>query len=159
MQPYKHALGSSTKNTRHYKNKNASSGYYAEIVVLQDLLKRGFYPFLATAFPMAYDILCDTGFKILRVSVKSTMQHRQHTEGGKISAVFKIQTKPSREKNLDIHALVDLPTGNIFYIEHSAVKHKLNIYVTYTDGVYNIKNQRAYKPHQLIRTNEWFEKL
>lgn len=159
MQPYKHELGLNTKNTKHSKNKNAFSGYYAELIVMQDLLKRGFHPFLATAFPMAYDILCDTENKILRVSVKSTMQHRRFSTGGKICAVFKIQEAHKPANLIDIYALVDLPANQIYYMEYSAVKDKTSIYVSHTTGVIKSSRASTYQPYQLIRTNEWFKNL
>ena len=119
-------------------------GKAGEYLVCADLLLKGFNVSPAgEALP--YDLLLDTGKKILKVQVKTTETHRKTNQWRGVSGayVFSIKRKGSNsekryeDNEVDIFALVALDTMQIGYIKNEDMPTTINIRVEELRGQYH----------------------
>lgn len=128
-------------------------GKAGEYLTCADLLLKGFNVSPAGE-TLPYDLLLDTGKKILKVQVKTTETHRKTNQWRGVSGayVFSIKRKGSngekRYENdeVDIFAVVALDTMQIGYIKNENMPTTINIRVEELRGQYHdekgIENQK-----------------
>ncbi len=128
-------------------------GKAGEYLTCADLLLKGFNVSPAGE-TLPYDLLLDTGKKILKVQVKTTETHRKTNQWRGVSGayVFSIKRKGSNsekryeDNEVDIFAVVALDTMQIGYIKNEDMPTTINIRVEELRGQYHdekgIKNQR-----------------
>lgn len=128
-------------------------GKAGEYLTCADLLLKGFNVSPAGE-TLPYDLLLDTGKKILKVQVKTTETHRKTNQWRGVSGayVFSIKRKGSNsekryeDNEVDIFALVALDTMQIGYIKNEDMPTTINIRVEELRGQYHdekgIENQK-----------------
>lgn len=124
-------------------SKQLQVGKAGEYLVCADLILKGFI-----AFPseqgLPYDVLLDTGHKLLRVQVKTTEKARLVQQRNKpIPAyIFSIKRAGSKgttrydEDEIDLFALVCLDTKMIGYVPNKEMPSTINIRVNSMKGTY-----------------------
>lgn len=128
-------------------------GKAGEYLTCADLLLKGFNVSPAGE-TLPYDLLLDTGKKILKVQVKTTETHRKTNQWRGVSGayVFSIKRKGSNSEKryenneVDIFAVVALDTMQIGYIKNEDMPTTINIRVEELRGQYHdekgIENQK-----------------
>ena len=128
-------------------------GKAGEYLTCADLLLKGFNVSPAGE-TLPYDLLLDTGEKILRVQVKTTETYRTTNQWRGVSGayVFSIKRKGANsekkydDNEVDIFAVVTLDTMQIGYIKNKDMPTTINIRVEKLRGQYHdekgIANQR-----------------
>lgn len=124
-------------------SKQLQIGKAGEYLVCADLILKGFI-----AFPseqgLPYDILLDTGEKLLKVQVKTTEKARlvQQRNNPIPSYIFSIKRAGANgktryeEKEIDLFALVCLDTMQIGYLTNKEMPTTINIRVDALRGSY-----------------------
>ena len=124
-------------------SKQLQIGKAGEYLVCADLILKGFI-----AFPseqgLPYDVLLDTGEKLLKVQVKTTEKPRTVQQRAKdtLAYVFSIKRAGSngktryQENEIDLFALVCLDTMKIGYVKNSDMPCTINIRVDALRGTY-----------------------
>ena len=125
-------------------SKQLQIGKAGEYLVCADLIMKGFI-----AFPseqgLPYDIILDTGERILKVQVKTTEKPRlvQQRSNPIPAYVFSIKRAGSEgrtrydEKEIDLFALVCLDTMQIGYLTNKEMPTTINIRVDSLRGSYH----------------------
>lgn len=96
-------------------------GKIGELLVCVDLMEKGFIPTLCE-FGVAYDILCDTGEKILRIQVKTTESPTSTIIGANAIPTYRFSVKRGTHHDsrytdgVDIFAFVTKDTKQVGYI-------------------------------------------
>lgn len=124
-------------------SKQLQIGKAGEYLVCADLILKGFI-----AFPseqgLPYDVLLDTGEKLLKVQVKTTEKPRQVKQRSKDTFAYVFQIKRAgangktryQEKEIDLFALVCLDTMQIGYLTNKQMPTTINIRVDTLRGSY-----------------------
>ena len=124
-------------------SKQLQIGKAGEYLVCADLIMKGFI-----AFPseqgLPYDVLLDTGGKLLKVQVKTTEKARlvQQRNNPTPAYIFSIKRAGSNgktryeEKEIDLFALVCLDTMQIGYLTNKEMPTTINIRVDSLRGSY-----------------------
>lgn len=124
-------------------SKQLQIGKAGEYLVCADLILKGF-----VAFPseqgLPYDVLLDTGEKLLKIQVKTTEKPRKIEQRAKdsLAYIFSIKRAGSNgktrynEKEIDLFALVCLDTMHIGYITNKEMPTTINIRVDALRGSY-----------------------
>ena len=124
-------------------SKQLQIGKAGEYLVCADLIMKGFI-----AFPseqgLPYDVLLDTGEKLLKVQVKTTEKARlvQQRKNPIPAYIFSIKRAGSNgktryeEKEIDLFALVCLDTMQIGYLTNKEMPTTINIRVDASRGSY-----------------------
>lgn len=124
-------------------SKQLQIGKAGEYLVCADLILKGFI-----AFPseqgLPYDVLLDTGEKLLKVQVKTTEKPRKVMQRAKDSFAYVFQIKRAgangktryEEKEIDLFALVCLDTMQIGYLTNKEMPTTINIRVDALRGSY-----------------------
>jgi hypothetical protein len=124
-------------------SKQLQIGKAGEYLVCADLIMKGFI-----AFPseqgLPYDVLLDTGEKLLKVQVKTTEKPRKVMQRAKDSFAYVFQIKRAGkngktiygEKEIDLFALVCLDTMQIGYLTNKEMPTTINIRVDALRGSY-----------------------
>ncbi len=124
-------------------SKQLQVGKAGEYLVCADLILKGFI-----AFPseqgLPYDVLLDTGEKLLKVQVKTTEKARvvQQRKNPIPAYIFSIKRAGSNgktryeEKEIDLFALVCLDTMQIGYLTNKEMPTTINIRVDALRGTY-----------------------
>lgn len=124
-------------------SKQLQIGKAGEYLVCADLIMKGFI-----AFPseqgLPYDVLLDTGKKLLKVQVKTTEKARsvQQRKNPVPAYIFSIKRAGSNgktryeEKEIDLFALVCLDTMKIGYLTNKEMPTTINIRVDAFRGSY-----------------------
>jgi hypothetical protein len=124
-------------------SKQLQIGKAGEYLVCADLILKGFI-----AFPseqgLPYDVLLDTGEKLLKVQVKTTEKARlvQQRNNPIPAYIFSIKRAGSNgktryeEKEIDLFALVCLDTMQIGYLTNKEMPTTINIRVDKLRGTY-----------------------
>jgi len=124
-------------------SKELQIGKAGEYLVCADLILKGLI-----AFPseqgLPYDVLIDTGEKILRVQVKTTERPRDIPQRSKSSLAYIFSIKRAgkdgktrySEDEIDIFALVCLDTRKVGYILNKEMPTTINIRVDILRGTY-----------------------
>ena len=125
-------------------SKQLQIGKAGEYLVCADLIMKGFI-----AFPseqgLPYDVLLDTGEKLLKVQVKTTEKARlvQQRNNPTPAYIFSIKRAGSNgktryeEKEIDLFALVCLDTMQIGYLTNKEMPTTINIRVDSLRGSYH----------------------
>ena len=125
-------------------SKQLQIGKAGEYLVCADLIMKGFI-----AFPseqgLPYDVLLDTGGKLLKVQVKTTEKARlvQQRNNPTPAYIFSIKRAGSNgktryeEKEIDLFALVCLDTMQIGYLTNKEMPTTINIRVDSLRGSYH----------------------
>ena len=125
-------------------SKQLQIGKAGEYLVCADLIMKGFI-----AFPseqgLPYDVLLDTGEKLLKVQVKTTEKARlvQQRNNPTPAYVFSIKRAGSNgktrydEREIDLFALVCLDTMQIGYLTNKEMPTTINIRVDALRGSYH----------------------
>ena len=134
-------------------SKQLQIGKAGEYLVCADLIMKGFI-----AFPseqgLPYDIILDTGERILKVQVKTTEKPRlvQQRSNPIPAYVFSIKRAGSKgrtrydEKEIDLFALVCLDTMQIGYLTNKEMPTTINIRVdSFRGSYYDEKGIEDYK--------------
>lgn len=136
-------------------------GKAGEYLICADLLLKGFNVSPAGE-TLPYDILLDTGERILKVQVKTTETYRITNQWRGVSGayVFSVKRKGSNgekkyeDNEVDIFALVALDTMQVGYIKNREMPTTINIRVEELRGQYHdekgIENQKKVKELQKI---------
>ena len=134
-------------------SKQLQIGKAGEYLVCADLIMKGFI-----AFPseqgLPYDVLLDTGKKLLKVQVKTTEKPRlvQQRNDPIPAYIFNIKRAGSKgqtrydEKEIDLFALVCLDTMQIGYLTNKEMPTTINIRVdSFRGSYYDEKGIEDYK--------------
>ena len=124
-------------------SKQLQIGKAGEYLVCADLILKGFI-----AFPseqgLPYDVLLDTGEKLLKIQVKTTEKPRKIQQRVKDSLAYVFSIKRAgangktryEEKEIDLFALVCLDTMSIGYLTNKEMPTTINIRVDALRGTY-----------------------
>jgi len=147
-------------------SKQLQVGKAGEYLVCADLILKGFI-----AFPseqgLPYDVVLDTGYRILRVQVKTTERARIIPQrGNPIPAyIFSIKragaTGKTRydENEIDLFALVCLDTMKIGYLSNKDMPTTINIRVDSEKGTYyDEQGIKAYENCLRLKANGKIQK-
>ena len=118
-------------------------GKAGEYIVCANLIMRGFVAYLSEQ-GLPYDVLLDTGEKLLKVQVKTTSKARKIPQRAKSSFayIFNVKRKGKNgksrynDKEVDLFALVCLDTMKVGYLVTNDMPDTLNIRVDALRGSY-----------------------
>lgn len=135
-------------------------GKAGEFITCADLTLKGFDVSLAGE-TLPYDLLLDTGRRILKVQVKTTETHRTTNQWRGVSGayVFGVKRKGSDGKKrygdneVDIFALVALDIMQVAYIKNEDMPTTINIRVDEFKGKYHDEKGIA-KQREAIKLKE-----
>ena len=125
-------------------SKELQIGKAGEYLVCADLILKGFI-----AFPseqgLPYDVMLDTGYKILKVQVKTTEKPRRVLQRVKKSEFYSFNIKRAgkngktiySKKEIDLFALVCLDTMQVGYLANMDMPTTINIRVDSLRGTYH----------------------
>ena len=135
------------------KSNELQIGKAGEYITCADLIMKGLI-----AYPseqgLPYDVLIDTGEKLLKCQVKTTEKPRRVPQRNKDTYAYifnvkrhgKNMTKRYSSNEVDVFALVELETKTVAYIENSKMPDTINIRVPRLKGTYyDEKGIRNYK--------------
>ncbi|OPZ79386.1 MAG: hypothetical protein BWY78_00060 [Alphaproteobacteria bacterium ADurb.Bin438] len=119
-------------------------GKAGEHLVCFDLIKKGFLVSIASE-TLPYDLLLDTGNKIIKVQVKTTECPKKTNQwrGRSEAYVFNIKRKGANgakkylDNEVDLFALVSLDTMQVGYIKNCDMPTTINIRVDNMKGDYH----------------------
>lgn len=135
-------------------SKQLQIGKAGEYLVCADLILKGFI-----AFPseqgLPYDVLLDTGEKLLKVQVKTTEKPRliQQRSNAIPAYIFSIKRAGAKgktiydESEIDLFALVCLDTMDIGYLKNSDMPTTINIRVDSERG--NYYDEKGVKDYEM----------
>ena len=119
------------------------TGIAGEYLVCADLTMKGFvaYP---TMQGLPYDVLLDTGGRMLKVQVKTTATHKTIPQRKKDSQAYIFQIKRAgkngdlryTEREIDVFAVVALDTMQVGYLLNKDMPTTINIRVDRYKGTY-----------------------
>ena len=134
-------------------SKQLQIGKAGEYLVCADLILKGFI-----AFPseqgLPYDVLLDTGEKLLKIQVKTTEKPRKVQQRAKDSLAYVFSIKRAgangktryEENEIDLFALVCLDTMQIGYLTNKEMPTTINIRVdSFRGSYYDEKGIEDYK--------------
>ena len=118
-------------------------GKAGEYMVCADLILKGFVSFPSEQ-GLPYDVLLDTGDRLLKVQVKTTVKPRAIPQRNKESFAYIFNIKRAGKlgkarytnKEIDLFALVCLDTKNIGYLLADDIPETINIRVDSMRGQY-----------------------
>ena len=118
-------------------------GKAGEYLVCVDLILKGFVSFLSEQ-GLPYDVLLDTGLKLLKVQVKTTNAPRKVPQRNKDSFAYIFNIKRAGKggkarytnKEIDLFALVCLDTMQVGYLLADEMPETINIRVDSMRGKY-----------------------
>ena len=118
-------------------------GKAGEYLVCADLILKGFVSFLSEQ-GLPYDVLLDTGVKLLKVQVKTTSAPRKIPQRNKDSFAYIFNIKRSGKcgktrytnKEIDLFALVCLDTMEVGYLLADDMPETINIRIDSMRGEY-----------------------
>jgi hypothetical protein len=124
-------------------SKQLQIGKAGEYLVCADLILKGFIAF-PTEQGLPYDVLLDTGHKLLKVQVKTTEKPREVPQRNQKSLAYVFSIKRAgangktryEENEIDIFALVCLDTMQIGYLTNKEMPTTINIRVNSLRGFY-----------------------
>jgi hypothetical protein len=146
------------------KSNELQIGKAGEYIVCADIILKEMI-----AFPseqgLPYDIVIDTGEKLLKCQVKTTTQPRIIPQRNKESKayIFTIKRHGKNNKKLyhdnevDLFALVCLDTKMVGYLKNSEMPGTINIRVDSLRGTYRVEGGIYFS--ELERNKEWFKKI
>jgi len=119
------------------------TGKAGEYLVCADLILKGLIAYLSEQ-GLPYDVILDTGGKLLKIQVKTTEGLRKVQQRAKVTKcyVFNIKRhgKQNRQrygsKEIDLFALVCLDTRKIAYIKNDEMPETINIRADELRGTY-----------------------
>ena len=119
------------------------TGKAGEYLVCADLIMKGYVAFLSEQ-GLPYDVLLDTGDKLLKVQVKTTSRPRKVPQRSKdsIAYIFNVSRRGKngksryKENEIDLFALVCLDVMKVGYIQTNDMPGTLNIRVDSMKGSY-----------------------
>lgn len=125
-------------------------GKAGEYLVCADLILKGFVAFLSEQ-GLPYDVLLDTGSRILRVQVKTTSGPRVVPQRAKETSAYifnvkkcgKGSIKRYEENEIDLFALVCLDTMSVGYITTNDMPETINYRVDSLRGTYYDEKGKA----------------
>lgn len=118
-------------------------GKAGEYLVCADLIMKGFVAYLSEQ-GLPYDVLLDTGKRLLRIQVKTTLEPRKVPQRNKESHmyIFNVKrkgrngTKKYTPFEIDLFALVCLDTRKVGYLLTTDMPDTINIRVDSLKGSY-----------------------
>lgn len=124
-------------------SKQLQIGKAGEYLVCADLILKGFIAFQSEQ-GLPYDILLDTGERLLKVQVKTTEKPRIVQQRAKESLAYVFSIKRAgvngktryEEKEIDLFALVCLDTMQVGYLTNKEMPTTINIRVDSLRGSY-----------------------
>jgi hypothetical protein len=139
-----------------------TTGKIGEYLVCVDLIEKGFLAFLSDE-GCHYDVVLDTGIKIIKVQVKTTEKITIVYSGNKDSLAYKFQIgraghggkKMYAKKEIDIFALVCLDTKKIGYVVNESISRTVNYRINdIKESYYDEKQENIYK--EIIKLKEMY---
>lgn len=140
------------------ESKQLQIGKAGEYIVCADLILMGLI-----AFPseqgLPYDVLIDTGKKLLRCQVKTTEKPRCIPQRSKITTAYIFNVKRHGNINnlraynlneVDVFALVELETKAVVYLKNEEMPSTLNIRVDSLKGTYY--DEKGTKDYERVLT-------
>lgn len=131
-------------------------GKAGEYIVCADLIMKGLI-----AFPseqgLPYDVLIDTGKKLLRCQVKTTEKPRVVPQRNKETTAYIFNVKRHGNSNnlrtyslneVDVFALVDLETKGVAYLKNEDMPTTLNLRVDRLRGTYH--DEKGIQDHEKV---------
>jgi hypothetical protein len=143
-------------------SKQLQIGKAGEYLVCADLILKGFI-----AFPseqgLPYDVLIDTGHKLLKVQVKTTEKPREVPQRNQKSLAYVFSIKRAgangktryQEDEIDLFALVCLDTMQIGYLTNKEMPTTINIRVDALRGTYY--DEKGF--HDFIKVKKLYEDI
>ena len=138
------------------------TGIAGEYLVCADLTMKGFvaYP---TMQGLPYDVLLDTGGRMLKVQVKTTATHKTIPQRRKDSQAYIFQIKRAgkngdlryTEREIDVFAVVALDTMQVGYLLNKDMPTTINIRVDAFKGTYH--DEKGLKDYE--RARELYKKV
>ena len=137
-------------------SKQLQIGKAGEYLVCADLIIKGF-----VAFPseqgLPYDVLLDTGERLMKVQVKTTETYRKIPQRNKDSFAYIFQIKRAgskgqviySEEEIDLFALVCLDTMKVGYLWNKDMPQTINIRVDEFRGTYH--DEKGIKDFAIVR--------
>lgn len=142
------------------ESKELQIGKAGEYLVCADLIIKGF-----VAFPseqgLPYDVLLDTGKRLLKIQVKTTQEPRLVPQRNKDTICYIFNVKRAGKKKatrytlseIDLFALVCLDTGKVGYLANSEMPETINIRVDSLKGsYYDEKGVQSFQIVQNLKT-------
>jgi len=122
-------------------------GKAGEYLVCADLISKGYVAYLSEQ-GLPYDVVLDTGEKLIKIQVKATRTHKQtpqrishiNTYSFNIKRCGKGNKKFRDEKSCDIFALVALDEKQIGYMKNQDIKQTMFFRVESMRGSYRDEN-------------------
>lgn len=144
------------------QSKELQIGKAGEYLVCADLILKGFVSFPSEQ-GLPYDVLLDTGYKLLKVQVKTTQTYRVVPQRNRETKCYVFQIKRAGsngttrylETEIDLFALVCLDTMKVGYIKNSDMPSTINIRVDKFKGQYY--DEKGIADFQLV--NEMYKTL
>ena len=127
------------------QSKELQVGKAGEYLVCADLIMKGYVAFLSEQ-GLPYDVLLDTGKKLLKVQVKTTEKPRVTPQRNKYSECYIFNVKRHGNINnlrtykydeIDLFALVCLDTKDIGYLRNEEMPTCINLRVDKLRGTYH----------------------
>lgn len=126
------------------ESKELQIGKAGEYLVCADLILKGFVAFISEQ-GLPYDVLLDTGNKLLKVQVKTTQAPLSIPQRANIYKAYKFSIKRAgkngktryNDNEIDLFALVCLDTMQIGYLTNKDMPTCINIRVDSLKGAYH----------------------
>lgn len=146
------------------KSNELQIGKAGEYIVCADIILKDMI-----AFPseqgLPYDIVIDTGKRLLKCQVKTTLKPKIIPQRKKksIAYIFNVKrhgkygTKIYHKNEVDIFALVCLDTRQVGYIKNTDMPSTINIRVDSLKGTYRVENGLYFS--EIIREKDWFDNI
>ena len=124
-------------------SKQLQIGKAGEYMVCTDLILKGF-----VAYPseqgLPYDVVLDTGRKLIKIQVKTTQAYKRIPQRSKESYAYIFQIKRAgrngktiySEAEIDLFALVCLDTMSVGYVKNKDMPSTINLRVDSLRGTY-----------------------
>lgn len=131
-------------------------GKAGEYLVCADLIRKGFI-----AYPseqgLSYDVVLDTGNKLIKIQVKTTLEPRNIPQRNKETKcyIYNVKRKGKGNKKryedveVDIFALVALDSMEIGYLKNKDLKTTMNFRVSSLKGTYY--DEKGMSDFRLVR--------
>jgi len=113
-------------------------GAVAEMIVIADLIKRGYFAYKPLIENTECDLVVDIDGKLVKIQIKSG-----HSDGEKIKVDLTRSSAKSKyysKQDFDILAIYDSSTGNIAYLKWGDIPYKRSLTLRYTETVFKNGN-------------------